>query len=552
MLPDPTMSKELSGFARRPLTYIGRGLYVGLVGLIVYQFWQFNAKQVLLSPSAYARLGRDLFNQFFWMNLGLVTIASILAGADLVNREVRAGTLGILSLTPLSALQIARGKWKAAFLQTASLVLCGLPVVGICLYLGGVGYEEVAWSFALTLSSAALGAAFAVRASALHPTNLGAIGMAALSYVGFLIVPFLFVIPGGIALASYLHPVYAAVGLAMSREPRLGLQGLEHGWIGATAVSFIVARFLIGRAAQAVAEKAVADPAAPDLSVGFGSGEALLHRMTVKRGFAGARVWEEQPLLWKELATRAGQRSFVSLWGPVFVLVYGVFAYISWFATFGKSLEVLHSAGSVFLLLAMISGSSLFAREKERRSWEVLLSTPLSAWEIVRAKLLSGILSTEPLAAALIYVLTIVAFSWWSGPLGMLVVGTTLLLFCLFAYVLGAAASLHSKSLRGAFFGVSGVVLVLLLFVPFAFEVLRFGSKAFDTALEAAVRTTHPVALLQPLTPRDEAFTLTMSGGGLREVLGSFLMYVCVYGIALLGLVVHMVRSFDRITGRTS
>src|SRR5205814_9042315 len=77
---DPLSVKELSGIARRWQTYVGRGLYVGLIGLIVGIFWMnLSRGGDWMSPSAYAELGRGLFYTFFAMQMVVVTFGGMSA-----------------------------------------------------------------------------------------------------------------------------------------------------------------------------------------------------------------------------------------------------------------------------------------------------------------------------------------------------------------------------------------------------------------------------------------------------------------------------------------
>jgi len=98
---DPLSVKELSGIARRWQTYIGRCVYVGLISVIVWIFWSnLSRGGGWMSPSAYAELGRSLFYSFYVLQMVVVTFGGISAGSDMITREIRGGTLGLLALTP--------------------------------------------------------------------------------------------------------------------------------------------------------------------------------------------------------------------------------------------------------------------------------------------------------------------------------------------------------------------------------------------------------------------------------------------------------------------
>src|SRR5579863_3370179 len=73
---DPVTLKEIFGISRRGQTYFGRVVYVGLTGLIVWQFWwNLVSTTPFFNVSASAELGRDLFRRFLPMQMLLVSLA---------------------------------------------------------------------------------------------------------------------------------------------------------------------------------------------------------------------------------------------------------------------------------------------------------------------------------------------------------------------------------------------------------------------------------------------------------------------------------------------
>src|SRR5438876_8682803 len=156
-LRDPLALKELSGLSRRWQTYLARGVYVGLLGLILGQFWfTVTSFSSFASPSEYADLSRRIFHDFVRLQMLFVTLTAILSAADTIPREFQRGMMGVLTLTPLTFHEIVMGKWKAVMAQAGSLIFCGVPVVAICVYLGGVGLWEMVWSLSLTAATAAV------------------------------------------------------------------------------------------------------------------------------------------------------------------------------------------------------------------------------------------------------------------------------------------------------------------------------------------------------------------------------------------------------------
>src|SRR6185503_10587964 len=162
---DPVFLKDLEGPSRRWRLYVGRMLYVSLVGVAVYLF--LGELTGSLSPSASAQLGRRLFMCIVTLQMGYLTVAMAHQAADLLLREARSGTLQLMLLTPLSGWRIALGKWKSVMAHAASLVAAGIPPLGITAYLGGVEPMDLLWSASLTLALAGLSSAMAMYV-ALH------------------------------------------------------------------------------------------------------------------------------------------------------------------------------------------------------------------------------------------------------------------------------------------------------------------------------------------------------------------------------------------------
>ncbi len=539
---DPVAVKELQGLSRRWPTHLARLVYVALLGLILYSFQsRFDVGEQVLSVSHYAELGRDLFQFFFWPNLALVTLAAISSAADLVTREVRAGTLGLLGLTTLTPFRIAAGKWKSAMAQTGTLVLCGAPVGAVCFYLGGIGLWEVAWSLAVTLATAALAAALGIRASAMYATPGRAFMVATGLLIAYAILPAFVLIPvwPAVFLGPFVHILYAAVAAYGDHG---GPEWPSFGWITAAPVTLWVV-FRVLRSAGRHLEWHLKETARPATSTDMNAGNPYSGVRLPGRGLRSLRgeVWEDRPLLWKELATRAaarlspGTKDLTFVYGLLLVLICGALSLERVSALFW-------GLAALFLVLAALHGASLFTHEKEGRRLEMLLSAPLSSWEIVRAKLVAGLISTEAQRALFLWVLTLAVTTWWMGLRAMGVVAAVSTLFLLFAYVLGAAASLRARSIHAAFFFAVAALLALLVGAPYVASHLGDGGFA-----ERLVATTHPVYIIAPAI---EAAGDAHSAAA-EVVLPRFAGFVSIY-LPVLGLLVaDLVTGLRRVAERS-
>lgn len=545
-LLDPVTLKEIFGISRRGQTYFGRVIYVGLIGLIMYQFWStIISRTPSLTPSVYAQLGRELFNQFVPLQMFMVSLASIGASADRIIREEQAGTLGLLLLTPLTAKKIAYSKWKAAMAQSGSLILCGVPVVAVCVYLGSVGPWELLWCFSLTAAMAMLGAAAGLRASAVCASTPRALVFALLYVLGFALLPLtlLFIAGvGAIYAAPFLHPVYAAYWLVFGK---VGSDSIwNYAWIPATVVSYLAARYVV-RGVGTLIERRVKSPRTPSIPSDTELGTAV-RPLSKKKERLTREVWESDPLLWKELLTRAGSR-WSSEVKSMFLVYALIFISLCWLFTRGSGpsgLGTFSFLGALFSFLALVNGASLFAPEKEGRKIEMLLSSPISSAAIVRSKLVAGLASPESLRILALAFVTAAAFSWWSGP-GVFLYIAVLFLFLLFVFMLSAAASLHAATLQGAALSTAGILCCILLVLPIVVAIFTPPASIGGTLPPHLylLSSLNPVWILEPLQPS--------LGLEASKAFGRFLLFAAIYLTAISGLGGMMLWRFDRIMGRT-
>jgi hypothetical protein len=511
-------------------------LYVALIAAVVLRFHQEVARIGSLHVSAAAGLGRELFHAFLPIQMGFVALAAMAAASDAVAREARAGTLGLLLLTPLPLRRIAAGKWQAAMAQSASLVLCGLPVLGICFYLGGVGPWELLWSSATTLALSALAAAYTLRFSARHDSGLLAFFAAAWRLAVLSLLPALFAVSGVPAfrfLAGVVHPAFAAA--AATAGP---VEGLPYAWIpGLIPAALLTLRWLrlagegIERRAQESARPALAAPRDFDTNRSYYGRE----RKGRKRLVVEAGVWEKHPLLWKELATRAAARWSTDLRVSVVALFFFLLLVAGFLVQDPGAL--LLPVGTAAGLLALAQGASLFIQEREGRKVDVLLSTPAGIGPILGSKLLSGVLSPESLGVLGLGALLFLPFGVRLRA-GGAAAAVSALLGLAFPLVLAGTASLYAKSLRNAFLaGLVGVTLIYAV-TPWMLSNLDLGAAGRRAAWAAS-----PVAFLFAM---DDGWTR----GGQVHLLRAFLAQALGYSAVIALLILLMARRLRSLGER--
>jgi len=549
-LLDPLTVKELRALSRHWQSYVGRVLYVGLVACVLLRWWsETTSHPGRFSSSEFAVLGRTLFEMFVAGQMALVTLAAISAGSDMITKEVRAGTLGLLHLASVSPGRIAASKWKAVMLSATTLALSGLPVMAICIYLGGVGLWELAWSFTLTWTLAAGGASLSILYSARAHGPLVPILKSTAVILGsaVLLIP---VAAGDRMLLGFValfHPIYAAVAAEVGRPGQWEI----FAWIGATAFTLWLTANVLRSAAVGVHQRVI-DPPPPPRPMN----DPELYERNYRRLTRGGprvvtvhrRIWNRHELLWKEWITRPATRLPMDARCTIALVIAGLL-WVLWECSYeGRALGPFYFLGSVFLTLASLNGAVLFRGESLKI--DMLLSTPLSTRRIIFTKLLAGLCSPETLVAI---GFALAATAGWFSEAGGAAWGIAALgsvTFLLFAFALGAAASLCTRNVRSALMVSSGILGLLAIGMPWIASTLQpLGGGAtiwLARTAEAVTVTGYLEGFRTTLEERMAGKTVDL-GKALRGAVPFCVLYTTLIA-ALLGAIFH---RFRRLTGRT-
>jgi hypothetical protein len=541
LLMDPMTRKELGTLSRRWQTYVLRVVYVAAIGLVLYLSTASElVRRDALSPSEYAALGRRIFSTFVSLEIASLSLLSIAVGADMLTKEVRGGTLGLLALTPLEPWGIVFGKWKAAMAQSALLFFCGLPVVAVSVYLGGASPWDLFWSSAIALSMASLNSALAIRFSATCRASYSAVLATVFTHLGVMFLAgltLLITLGWGYWVLIFLHPLFALIAIASSAQSELTRLAL----VSSCGASALYTGLILSWAARSASRRVLSDPALPERFYDL-ENRAALDPTPPGQSARPREVWQDHPLLWKDLTVRpSGKMSYAARAVLGTFLLLGI--YLSWpFSHGGEHPGVLYFWWGCFILLALANGAAAFSEERSGRRGEPLLVTPLTGLEIVQSKLLAGFLGPEPRWMGILFLAMLVGWSYWAGPAGVLMMLLTGVLSLLLAYLVGAALSLRVQTLRAALGGGLAVVGTSIL-GPFLLrsisESLPTPSRTLET-LAVCVGATNPFSIVGPSAPR-----------ALEWSFGQFVAFLVCYGAACGGLFLWMAKRFDRWTGRS-
>jgi ABC-type transport system involved in multi-copper enzyme maturation permease subunit len=152
LFENPVLQRELVVNLRMKRSFLLLFAYVAFLGLLVYAAWP--AEQRLdLSDSDKAK---PLVNLIF---LGQYLLMSLMApsfAAGAITGEKERKSYEMLIASPVPPGAIVLGKLAASLCPLAELMFCSLPIVMLCLPLGGVHFSEVAAAYFAMIMSVSL------------------------------------------------------------------------------------------------------------------------------------------------------------------------------------------------------------------------------------------------------------------------------------------------------------------------------------------------------------------------------------------------------------
>lgn len=427
-IPGPIFRKEMLVGSRRKSTYVLRGGFVLIVAFLM-------TFMLLVMLSESTGLGNVAKLQRFqsvapavtqlvcWCSFILLSLMAITRGAASISDERRMGTLSTLMTTPLNAWQIVVGK---LFSATSELLIIGLSTIPILLAvrtLGGVTVHTVLIAALFTLLHSLMCATVSMSMS------VSARSASVASVRGFLIVLGLQI---GVPLAAMVLDSIArdvtGIGISTASARMFGaaitpeslfavtLSPLNFAFaisgdssiLPAGATSGIVlinlaymlcvsGCFFLGtvallrrrlmRDAEGSAEHRATVQSQEQNVQSADGGTTTSTKSSKKSPSSVSRIVGDSPVMWRELQQRAFRRKRSLLGIAVLLCILLLWCYHKVGLneqTLQLPVFVVASLGILAFAAASTTGS--FASEREGRTWETLLTTPLTASAIVMGK----------------------------------------------------------------------------------------------------------------------------------------------------------------------
>lgn len=443
----PVFTYEITRLGRRRLTFVLRLLYVlGVLALLALMYFAW-----LEDVGYFRRNGPDRIpferlsnfaTKFFYVFIGVQYAVVVLLTpayvAGTVADEKERKTLEFLLATDLRNREIIFGKVAARVTNLLMYVLAGLPVIAFMQLFGGIDPDQLLAATAATVITVVGLSALSVAFSVAMRRPRDAI---ALTYLAIIVY-----IAGSAFLAFYVlaTQIYVArmgaapiefLGFRIDTLELLDAAKVATDWLAAGnvlyAVPSLVGPFSGGATAAAVGTAlfryAVFWGLATALFLGYAvwrlRAVALYQsygapkqaaRGTAARAAKARPAVGDDPMIWKEVFVEGGVKGGCLGWFLSLAIVGLVFMFPLLFVylifidprgwSVGQQWEEFTEAmnvwcrvatgilGFLLMMAAAVRGAGVVSGERDRDTWVSLMSTPLTAWEMLRAKWIGCVL----------------------------------------------------------------------------------------------------------------------------------------------------------------
>ena len=428
---NPVLQRELLVNLRMPRAFFLLAVYQALLGGLVLAAWpRAESLDFVQSPASARRLS-DLFflGQFVLASLMAPSFAS---GAIAGEKERR--TFEMLLAAPLTPEAIIWGKGIASLAHLLLLVFTSLPIVVLCLPLGGVSLYEVLAAYFAMLSgvvvfgmiSLACSAAFRRTSASLVVSYLVILPLAALAIgiwwllqdQGELRLRLIFTVLPAITIATICLLFYGTAG-RLHQPPDVGSEGKEvvdEEEENRRAVGLVIDR-------HRFPDRLFAPPRRNDLMADG-----------------------TNPVYDKELHSEIFAQGTLMLRLVIQISMLLAIPMMSWTLFYSPELSYLY-VGYVLLFACLVgpvfSAGSL-SSERERQTLDLLLTTNITPWQILSGKLISGLRVSTVLTAFLTWPLVIATAlvpAFWQNLAAVFAFFVTIAMTCVTASLIALTAS---------------------------------------------------------------------------------------------------------------
>jgi len=455
LLDNPVLQRELVVNLRTSRSFVLMLLYQALLAAVVLFAWPQETRL-----QANAEAARRLVDLFF---LGQYVLASLMApsfAAAALTGEKECKTYEMLLATPLRPPAIVLGKLIASLAHLAILIVSSLPIVMLCLPLGGVSFYEVLAAY--------LGLMVSV-------VTFGMISVACSSYfqrtAASLVASYLLILP--LAMLAIL----LWQSLAGSGEFRLVVTGVFAPICAVTLIGMLFVstnRRLLYPPDVGSEGKDVVDL---DQEAEEVVGLVIQRDQFPDSLFAPPKRTEllddgANPVYDKEIHSEIFSQGTlmlrlviqISMTLAIPIMAFTLFiypSYCAWFVIYVLTFNVL--VGPVF-------SAGAITGERERQTLDLLLTTTITPWQILWGKLVAGLRISTVLTLFLVWPMCLACLLvdyYWGNLLPALAFLSTILLTCGTTAILALFCSVLFRKTSTSLMTTYAVI-ISLFFTPLA------------------------------------------------------------------------------------
>ena len=234
---NPVMTKEFRTRMRGWKAYSVMGGYVLLLAAFLFIHYIIIANENVsyyqhgYNPLGNLKIGQRLFGTLSCAQaiMLMFIVPSLTSGA--ITLEIEKKTIEMLVLSRITAGKIVLGKHLSGFFYALMLLVCSIPLAGICLMLGGISPAEVFSTYALLAGTAFLFASISLVCSSMVAKTAGASMLSYMLCIGYMVFTSTFSSMAtfsphseSVFALAQLNPIFSAYGMSLSTSEVCGIK----------------------------------------------------------------------------------------------------------------------------------------------------------------------------------------------------------------------------------------------------------------------------------------------------------------------------------------
>ena len=431
----PVFVKEMRSSSRR---FAGYGSRMAYVLILLGAFWL--ACEVIMAAATRSGAGRVEIVQrlqviapaisvaVLWLQVAVLVLTAPATTSSAFSDERVKRTLDALMTTPIAPWRIVLGKLASGVTQLFLLAMCSLPVLLAARVYGGLDWQWLLLGTGLTLSVATLGAMISLLFSMWVKKSsmsgfLGLIGVAILQGTPLLVAATVAMLMRSGQMRGGPPPIWildmvglssvsglVSINLMLLGEgggapfsiTRMCLLGIGYS-LACTAIIFLFSTFALrkvmlsaitgeGGNRVVIAVKPVAKPV--DDADMPAEERVRTRRAAARARLSGSRDVGDQPVLWRELAQPLIRRPVGMTLALLVIVGFTAWVYV---VSIDEPAAATLITTMVFTVIMLLQGAAAttsgIAGERDAKTWDTLLSTPLTARRIIHGKFVGALKS---------------------------------------------------------------------------------------------------------------------------------------------------------------